>query len=672
MSPELAPISSGYILVVDDIPINLRLLSSVLERHGYKARTELNGQAALQTIMTNPPDLILLDVMMPKMDGYEVCQKLKASDEFCDIPIIFISALDETLDKVKAFEVGAVDYITKPFQSQEVLARVKNQFTIRSLQEQLQKKNQELTDKNLQLQAEISERKRAEVEIRFLLETTQSINNADNFHSALAIIMGSCCQLIDWDFGEAWIPNSGTNLLEYSQAWYAKEPGLFEFGCQSMKLTFSPNTGLSGRVWSSQKPEWVEDFSTESKVAAAVGLKAAFGVPIIVEDQVLAVLVFFKKKVISLQLHLIELTKAVATQLGSLVQRKQAEEALRIAEKRYHSIVENAVDGIFQSIPSGRYISANMALARIYGYSSPEELIKDIKDISQQLYVNPNRRQEFVVAIATDNAVYNFESMIYRKDGQTIWISENARAVHDSQGKLLYYEGTVSNVTERKLAQEALQFQQRQTQQLLLNILPAKIAKRLQQGQRAIADSFDDVSVLFADLAGFTEFCSHISPTELVDFLNLIFSQFDILAQKHRLEKIKTIGDAYMVVGGLPIPRENHLEVIANMALDMQTNLGKLCDRLGTSFNLRIGIHVGPVVAGVIGQTKFIYDLWGDTVNIASRMESSGIAGEIQVTGNVYERLQEKFVFETRGEVLIKGKGSMTTYLLKGKIEDII
>jgi class 3 adenylate cyclase len=149
-----------------------------------------------------------------------------------------------------------------------------------------------------------------------------------------------------------------------------------------------------------------------------------------------------------------------------------------------------------------------------------------------------------------------------------------------------------------------------------------------------------------------------------VEILNLIFSKFDLLSQQHGLEKIKTIGDAYMVVGGLPTYREDHAEAIARMALDMQASLDSVNHKLGQSFCLRIGINIGPVVAGVIGLTKFIYDLWGDTVNVASRMESSGIPGEIQVTSAVYERLKEKFTFKKRGDIAIKGKGEMTTYFL--------
>lgn len=620
------------------------------------------------------PDLILLDIMMPEMDGYETCKQLKLMETTRDIPVIFISALDQTFDKVKAFEMGGVDYITKPFQLKEVLARIENQLTIRHLQIELQKKNQELTSQNSRLQAEITIRERAEEEIRFLLETTQAISESDNFQSSLTVVLRSCCQLINWDFGEAWIPSDDETVLECSEAWYARDESLSGFRYRSFKLTFAPEVGFIGRIWSSQQPEFIEDVSVEcdriflrAKMAAKAGVKSAFGVPILINDKILAVVVFLKKTIAPYQAYLIELIKAIASQLGSLIQRKQAEEALRIAEQRYHSIVENAIDGIFQSTPTGRYLSANPALAKIYGYDSPESLMKSVKNVSQQLYVDRDRRQEFVKAIETDNAVHGFESMVYRRDGQTIWISENARAVRDSTGKLLYYEGTVSEITERKLAEEALEFQRQRTEELLLNILPAPIADRLKQGYTTIADSFDDASVLFADLVGFTEFSATKSPKELVEILNAIFSQFDRLTKSYGLEKIKTIGDAYMVVGGLPVPQEDSAEAIAQMALDMLDCLSAFNSKTGESLNIRIGINIGPVVAGVIGMTKFIYDLWGDTVNLASRMESTGIPGEIQVTEVVRDRLQYRFAFEKRGLVSIKGKGEAIAYFLKSR-----
>ncbi|HEY9674451.1 MAG TPA: adenylate/guanylate cyclase domain-containing protein [Waterburya sp.] len=530
----------------------------------------------------------------------------------------------------------------------------------------------ELHQQNQRLQHEIRVRQRAEEEIFFLVSITQSIAEADDFHSALSIILRSCCETIGWDFGEAWIPNQDGSLLEYSQSWHTNDPSLLEFSNQSLTLQCPPNCGLPGRVWSSQKPEWIEDVSEQSNQifrgsysADAAGLKTGFGVPILFNNQVLAILIFFKKGATSLQRHVVELINAVATQLGSLIQRKQTEEALRIAEEKYHSIVENAVEGIFQFLPSGQYLSANRALARIYGYESPADLIHSIQDISRQLYVKPNHYQEFTDAIEADNHVKDFESLVYRKDGSTIWISESTRAVRDRDGKLLYYEGTVSEITERKLIQEALKFEQEQTEALLLNVLPAPIAQRLQQGENPIADRFEEVSVLFADLVGFTEFSLRKTPEELVSILNIIFSRFDELAQRYGLEKIKTIGDAYMVVGGLPTYRPDHAQAAAKMALAMKTEMVNINSRISETFTLRIGINTGPVVAGVMGLNKFIYDLWGDTVNTASRMEANGIPGEIQVTATTYERLKGQFFLEERGRIPIKGKGEMMTYLLR-------
>ncbi|NET59701.1 MAG: response regulator [Symploca sp. SIO2E6] len=658
--------SKGNILLVDDTPDNLRLLSTMLESQGYQVRKAINGQIALRGVIMAPPDLILLDINMPQMNGYEVCEQLKAVEQTSEIPIIFISALDNTWDKVKAFEMGGVDYITKPFQIQEVLARIENQLNIHRLQKQLKQQNQ-------RLQAEISVRQRAEEEIFFLLSTIQAISEASDFNSALEVILRQVCETIDWDFGEAWVPNQDTTLLKYSHSIYAKSSELEALRQQSSSITFSRNIGLPGRIWSSQRPEWIEDASTESyrvfqrsQIAANLGIKAVFGIPIFCDEQVLAVLVFFKQTASPPNQHLIALVSAVATQLGSLIKRKQAEEALQIAEQKYHSIVDNAKEGIFQTTPSGLLLSANPALAQLYGYDSSEDLIKHVTDIGEQLYVEPYRRSQFIQAMEAEGIVSDFESQVYRKNGQVIWVEENAHVVRDTQGNILYYEGSVSNITERKLTQEALKFQKEQIEKLLLNILPAPIAGRLQQDPSTIADSFEDASVLFADIVGFTELSSRKTPKELVDLLNVIFSEFDQLAQNHRLEKIKTIGDAYMVVGGLPKPHPQHTEAIAQMALDMQAAMVQINEKTGEAFQLRIGINTGQVVAGVIGITKFIYDLWGDTVNVASRMESSGIPGEIQVTATTYERLKEQFLLAERGSIPIKGKGEMMTYLLKG------
>ena len=197
---------------------------------------------------------------------------------------------------------------------------------------------------------------------------------------------------------------------------------------------------------------------------------------------------------------------------------------------------------------------------------------------------------------------------------------------------------------------------------LLLNVLPEEIAQRLKQGENTIADS-----VLFADVVDFTRLSAAITLEQVIGLLNEVFSAFDRLTEKHGLEKIKTIGDAYMMVGGLPTPREDHAEAIAEMALDMQEEIERYNAQHGSSVQIRIGINSGPVVAGVIGTKKFIYDLWGDTVNTASRMESHGIEGSIQLTQATRELVRDKYELQERGVIEVKGKGLMTTYFLTGR-----
>ncbi len=209
-----------------------------------------------------------------------------------------------------------------------------------------------------------------------------------------------------------------------------------------------------------------------------------------------------------------------------------------------------------------------------------------------------------------------------------------------------------------------LQSEQNKSEKLLLNILPKSIVARLKQNPTIVADNFSKVTVLFADIVGFTEMSGRVSPSELVEMLNNIFSKFDNLVEQHKLEKIKTIGDAYMVVAGLPEPCTNSVANIADLALEISHMMSKIDDDL----QIRIGIHTGPVVAGVIGIKKFAYDLWGDTVNTASRMESHGITNKIHVSDSVYEELKSSYILTKRGVISIKGKGEMTTYLLESKI----
>ena len=215
----------------------------------------------------------------------------------------------------------------------------------------------------------------------------------------------------------------------------------------------------------------------------------------------------------------------------------------------------------------------------------------------------------------------------------------------------------------------ALAVEQDRSERLLLNVLPAPIAARLKQGEAVIADRFQEVTVLFVDLVDFTRSSDRSTPERVVQVLDDLFTAFDRLAERHGLEKIKTIGDAYMAVGGLPEPRPDHAQAVAEMALALREETARHRDPSGQPLALRIGIDTGPVVAWVIGTTKFSYDLWGDTVNTASRMESQGVVGCIQVTDRTYRRLRDGYRFERRGPIQVKGKGELITWFLLGRIE---
>jgi class 3 adenylate cyclase len=216
-------------------------------------------------------------------------------------------------------------------------------------------------------------------------------------------------------------------------------------------------------------------------------------------------------------------------------------------------------------------------------------------------------------------------------------------------------------------AHRLLLAEQARSERLLLNVLPAPIAARLKAGEAVIADRFPEVTVLFADLVDFTRSSDRSTPERVVQVLDDLFTAFDRLAARHGLEKIKTIGDAYMVVGGLPTPRPDHAEAVAEMALALREEAARHHDPTGQPLALRIGIDTGPVVAGVIGTARFSYDLWGDTVNTASRMESTGVVGCIQVTDRTYRRLRDAYRFQRRGPIPVKGKGELVTWLLLGR-----
>ena len=380
---------------------------------------------------------------------------------------------------------------------------------------------------------------------------TQTLSEAIAIEDAIPKVLQGICEHLRWDLGELWLPNtepdrppdeSHSNVqLSCVAAWSDPSVDLSRWMIAARQKAFAPGEGIPGQIWQTGKSEWIPDWVRDRRFKSSASvttqsLRCAFGFPIQIGNETIAVMTLFSREVRSPDRDMMRMMRLVGGQLGQFVQRKRAEAALRQ--------------------------------------------------------------------------------------------------------------------------------QREQTERLLLNILPEAIADRLKREQGIIAENFEDVTVLFADLVGFTELSAQISATELVRLLNQVFSAFDQLSDKHGLEKIKTIGDAYMVVGGLPKPMEDNAIAVAQMALEMQQEIGQFNTRNHQTLSLRIGIHTGPVVAGVIGIKKFNYDLWGDTVNTASRMESHGIPGKIQVSPATYEQIRHQFVLKKRGPIAIKGKGNMTTYFL--------
>jgi guanylate cyclase len=250
------------------------------------------------------------------------------------------------------------------------------------------------------------------------------------------------------------------------------------------------------------------------------------------------------------------------------------------------------------------------------------------------------------------------------------WFTSTMLGLNVAVGGTIVFTLLAVFAGQRRAALAALRAEQAKAENLLLNILPRSIADRLKAETRTIADQFSSASILFADVVDFTPLAERLPPAEVVGLLDHLFSHFDVLAERYGLEKIKTIGDCYMVAAGVPSPRPDHARALALMALDMQAAMRSPdeIDHLG--LELRIGINSGPVVAGVIGRKRFLYDLWGDAVNTASRMESHGTSGRIQITRATKELLEDEFICEPRGTIPLKGKGETEAWYLVGRRMD--
>ncbi|NEP11487.1 MAG: PAS domain S-box protein [Symploca sp. SIO2C1] len=452
MNSNLPSLSVADILLVDDQPQNLRLLTTMLSERGYKVRKAINGTLALNAVQLNKPDLIVLDIKMPELNGYEVCQRLKTNQQTADIPVIFMSALEEVWDKVKAFEVGGVDYISKPFQVQEVLARIENQLTIYRQKKQLEQQQKQLASQNAQLQ--------------LLLTTTKAIHEASDFHSALEATLCQVCEKIGWDFGEFWIPNQETTVLEYGPGWYARDESFEEFRHKSELLRFSTNKGILRQIWLSKQPYWFTDVSVEpcrvflrSQFAKEIGLKACLGVPIILNEQVLAILVFFKREASPREERLIELVSALASQLSSLIGRKRSESALRESQQQLAAMAANIPGTVYRGV-----VHADGKISFVYISDGERELTGLVPDeiiVAPELYlqaIHPEDRANFEESLRTSVQTLepsNYEYRIVSTSGEVKWVRDSTRYSCLDNGDVIV-DGVALDISDRRQSEERL------------------------------------------------------------------------------------------------------------------------------------------------------------------------------------------------------------------------
>jgi adenylate cyclase len=505
------------------------------------------------------------------------------------------------------------------------------------------------------------------------------LSEAQSLKQAMPQILQGICESLGWDLGELWTANEYIStsmqtsrinpVLRCVESWSSRTVAVREFQAITWQSTYTDNVGLPGKIWVTRSPIWIRDVALDcncqrKEAAAKAGLHGAFGFPILDDCELFGVMVFFSREVQSKNADLLQMMIAIGSQIAQFIKRQRAEEALLESEERYRDLFENANDLIQSVTPYGRFIYVNRAWQETLGYSEAEIAEINIFDIIHPDYREHCRRMFY--RLMSGEQLKEVQAAFVTKEGETIFLEGNINCKF-AGGKPIATRGIFRNITQRLAIETALRHQQEQTERLLLNVLPEVIANQLKQQSTSIAEDFADVTVLFADIVGFTKIAAEITAIQLVRLLNQIFSAFDRLSEQYGLEKIKTIGDAYMVVAGLPTRYPNHAQAIARMALDMQTAIAQFNDNNSQNFNIRIGIHSGPVVAGVIGLKKFTYDLWGDTVNIASRMESHGMVGRIQVTEATYHHLREEFLLEKRGDIEIKGRGLMTTYFLIGR-----
>jgi PAS domain S-box-containing protein len=429
--------------------------------------------------------------------------------------------------------------------------------------------------------------------------------------------------------------------------------------------------GIVGSVAQSGKVERLADVRLDPRyITDDQARLSELAVPVKVRDQIIGVIDSEHSRVgFFTELHE-ALFVAIAAVTASRIARRLLDEQLQNVQRLYGAIIDGALDAIITVDERGRVIAFNRAARETFKCSAEIALLQPVTRLLPRFdLATPDIGTVQLEGARFDGERFPVEASVshVRSSRGVVTtlilrdISERVRQEREIQQLNTHLEARIAERTRELLEANA------HNERLLLNVLPAPIAERLKRGESTIADRFDEVTVLFADLVGFTGWAASRAPEDVVRVLGRIFTSFDALTLEFGLEKIKTIGDAYMVVAGVPQPLRRHRELMVLLALELIACVRRIGKEEGTALDIRLGLHSGPVVAGVIGTRKFAYDLWGDTVNTASRLEAHGVPGRVQVLEPTMRALSPEFEFDARGEVELRSVGRVKTWLVKNR-----
>lgn len=628
------------ILIIDDDPLVRDLLRRHLARNGYQALTAVSGEEGLRMAHEHEPNAITLDVQMPQMDGWEVLTALKSEPALADIPVIMLTIVE---DKQLGFSLGAAEYLSKPVEMEHLIGILDRYCVDKSSADILVIEDDEATRRLVGRSLE-----KSGCSVRFGETGREGIERLEEALPDLILLDLMMPEMDGFEF-----------LAERARnpAWRAVPVVVMT----AKILTASDRKRLNGGVdlllqkgendLSQLLPQLNQVIADRTDMGAE-----AEPVPKPVRGQV-------GKPRKNAEIPLIEGSAQQAGRAGRTGHILVVDDIENNRDLLARHL-EN--DGHTVSLANGGREALAMADRGDIDAILLDLMMPDLNGFEVLARLKADGRTETIPVIMISALDEQEKAVQCLEIGAEDYLTKPFNAV--------LLRARINASLERKQAQDReqkylteLDQEKRNYQDLILNVLPSKIVDRLNAGEELIADRYEGATVLFSDLVGFTEISRNLSPSDLVRDLNLLFSRYDMLALECGVEKVKTIGDAYMAVAGLPEPMENHAAACADMALGMVDILAELNPQLTSPFQIRVGLHTGPVAAGVIGKRKYVYDIWGTTVNHTSRYESYSEPGRIHVSKDIAEALDGTHTFEARGTLNLRSIGDVETFFLTGR-----